>query len=286
MGERRPLLAVLVAVCLQAVCCGSVTTSLGPWPLRAQSSAASRWHARLALRGAGESGEQSGTQMQVDTAQPDDAHVSGAVDVTIKWKLATFPLRVDTGQSADVLKYQLYSMTQVPPEEQFLIGIYEPGQDADLKECDLKDEQTLILLGEPARVLPPPRVPTGEADAAAANAPSRHSRVVSDAEDCRMDIDDHVDHSAPPDAQVNDEGTSAHSAILPRASQSSEPMAKRGYFSFVSRLDHIKHLHELQDNTTGLDNPEEMARQLNATHLLSQNGIFIGSARLRAFFVW
>ena len=62
---------------------------------------------------------------------------------------------------------------QVPPDKQFLMGVYRPGQDADLPKKDLKDGQILLMLGDPkpiplsvgrapegARVRPPPLLPS------------------------------------------------------------------------------------------------------------------------------
>jgi hypothetical protein len=240
-----------------------------PWLLHQQAFPARKphgrepWSARLALRG----GAEAGVKMDVDTVpSPPEVGAScasangSAVSVMVKWKLSSFSLQVETGQSSDVLKHQLYSITQVPPEDQFLIGVYEPGQEADLGECDLKPGQTLILLGEPARA------PRPEVDAGHAGLYSRRKDEPAE-EDCGMDTDD------------ADAGRSPHSIAAapavraPYASRSSEPMAKRGAFSFVNRLTNVEYLHELQDNVTGLENPlAEVADRLKATGMTTMSG--------------
>lgn len=146
------------------------TQITGCWSLNAPHHLQGK-NAKLNLRGGGDADVQmevdsvpsasasceiknkSGTGEQVDH----DAPTNGLVNVTIKWKFKSFALEIDTWQSSDVLKSQLYSLTQVAPEDQFLIGIYQSGQDANLKELDLKSSQTLILLGEPTRLPPPPQ---------------------------------------------------------------------------------------------------------------------------------
>ena len=157
----RAVLGLLAVVCLK--------TAVGDYglPIRCH-----RWQPRdvtprLSLRG----GSNSDTQMDVDSvaavpkgdaaagaavADHYAAAASGLVNVTVKWKLKSFALEIDTCQPTEVLKYQLYSLTQVAPEDQFLIGIYQPGQDANLRELDFKNSQVLILLGDPARAPPPP----------------------------------------------------------------------------------------------------------------------------------
>ncbi len=122
-------------------------------------------NAKLNLRGGGD----ADVQMEVDSVPSSSEiknksgtgenvdHTNGLVNVTIKWKFKSFALEIDTWQSSDVLKSQLYSLTQVAPEDQFLIGIYQSGQDANLKQLDLKSSQTLILLGEPTRLPQPPQ---------------------------------------------------------------------------------------------------------------------------------
>ena len=173
-----------------------------------------------------------------------DAPASGAVNVTIRWKLLSFPLEIDTWQPADVLKHQLFSITQVLPEEQFLIGVYQPAKDANLRELDLKDSQTLILLGEPAR--PPPRGAQAkhEPDAGPAQA-AQGVPMEAGGVGCMMEMDD--------------DGASAasDSASSPTPAHYFERLPKRGFFSFTNRIadDNGQYLRQLQDNVTGLHNP-------------------------------
>jgi hypothetical protein len=173
-----------------------------------------------------------------------DAPASGAVNVTIRWKLLSFPLEIDTWQPADVLKHQLFSITQVLPEEQFLIGVYQPAKDANLRELDLKDSQTLILLGEPAR--PPPRGAQAkhEPDAGPAQA-AQGGPMEAGGGGCMMEMDD--------------DGASAasDSASSPTPAHYFERLPKRGFFSFTNRIadDNGQYLRQLQDNVTGLHNP-------------------------------
>jgi hypothetical protein len=85
---------------------------------------------------------------------------SDTVLVTVKWKLTTFELSIDLGQPIEILKLQLFSITNVLPLDQFLVGVYTPGQEnADLISLGIKNGQTLILLGEAA-----PQIPTEPAD--------------------------------------------------------------------------------------------------------------------------
>jgi len=201
-------------------------------------------------------------------AQAADAPASGAVNVTIRWKLSSFPLEIDTWQPADVLKHQLFSITQVLPEDQFLIGVYQPAQDANLRDLDLKDSQTLILLGEPVR--PPPRsAPAAgrEPDAGARKAAGGRAPEASapggagkGPEENRMETDDDG-ATAVPDGESS-----------PAPTHSFTPLPKRGFFSFVNRIadDDGQYLRELQDNVTGIENPlEEVVERLNKTNLFT-----------------
>jgi hypothetical protein len=197
-----------------------------------------------------------------------DAPASGAVNVTIRWKLLSFPLEIDTWQSADVLKHQLFSITQVLPEDQFLIGVYQPAKDANLRELDLKNSQTLILLGEPAR--PPPRgaQAKNEPDAGPAHAAERGPMEASAPEgggkgggECMMEMDDDGASVAP------------DSASSPTPAHYFERLPKRGFFSFTNRIadDNGQYLRQLQDNVTGLQNPlAEVTERLRNTNLFPE----------------
>ena len=82
--------------------------------------------------------------------------------------------------------------------------------------------------------------------------------AVGDEEECGMETDDQEDGAG---ASREPHGTDLFSGATgptaaPRASRSSEPLAKRGSFSFERKIGHIKDLNELLKKTTGLDDPE------------------------------
>ena len=54
------------------------------------------------------------------------------VAVTVKWKGKSFPMTLDTSESASTFKSQLFSLTGVPPEKQKIMvkgGMLKDDQD-------------------------------------------------------------------------------------------------------------------------------------------------------------
>jgi len=290
---------VLAAVCLQPGCDGSLHGSAALQRRAAWSACrASSWHIphigwqkgwslepqrwqptgmRLHLRGGGDEDVRMDVDSGPDAAAADAtqgesggaleadsgaAPASGAVNITVKWKLSSFALEIDTWQSAEVLKFQLYSITQVAPEEQFLIGVYQPGQDANLSGLDLKESQTLILLGDPSRA-PPPKDPApalGPTEGGAGVAVSSRGDTVGCESQMELDGGDVVATSAG--------GGDAADDIIAQPPHQYDDMPKRGSFSMTSRIanNELDYLHRLQDNVTGLEKLlPEVTELLNAT---------------------
>eukprot|EP00960_Hanusia_phi_P074218 768184-Hanusia_phi.AAC.2 len=94
-------------------------------------------------------------RMELDSFSANPSNVTNTTDVRkiakifVKWKLETLEVTVDPDFPAELLKLKLYSLTGVPPEAQHLLGVYAPGANADLRELDIKEGQTLIMYGEP-----------------------------------------------------------------------------------------------------------------------------------------
>lgn len=95
--------------------------------------------------------------MEVDTgnataeADDDDDDVDHSkISVKVKWKTKTMAVDIAVDEPVDLLKLQIFSLTRVSPESQFLLGVYKPGEDVELSTKGIKNGQTLMLLGEPA----------------------------------------------------------------------------------------------------------------------------------------
>jgi len=294
--SRTVVLAAFAAMCLQMACDGSqhvaeAQTGRNAWRPRPAGPHQAwrmepelRWQQkrlRLHLRGGGD----DDVRMEVDSA-PDAVAVDakqgeskglvdassgapgGAVNVTVKWKLSSFPLEIDTWQSADVLKSQLYSITQVVPDEQFLIGVYQPGQDTNLKGLDLKQSQTLIMLGEPSRVQKDHELAPSHAEVGGVGSGSGSPGGAE--EECRMDLDD-ADTVA---TTACDDTAAVDIDVAPPCIYKELP--KRGHFSLTNIIANNKldYLRSLRDNVTGLEKPlPEVSELLNATNLFSGSGV-------------
>ena len=195
----RACLGLLAIVCIQSQCDGGALhlySAAASARLPQRRVGGTRWRrsasagttVALHLRGGG--GGDGEAKMEVDTEQvgtnaaavSQNSDAQGPVTVTVKWKFTSFAVEIDPGQSCEVLKHQIFSLTQVPPDDQFLIGVYQPGEDAILQDLDLKTSQTLILLGEPARAPPAP------ASAGLADTRSLRTAAGSDADSSLHDI--------------------------------------------------------------------------------------------------
>lgn len=100
----------------------------------------------LALRG----GSSAGIDMEIDTMheRPESQQVD-LRNVSVRWKGRSFAVSFDVLRPAGELKERLWELTDVEPDRQFLLGVYKQGQDADLPSLGIRQEQTLVLLGEP-----------------------------------------------------------------------------------------------------------------------------------------
>ena len=132
-------------------CDGLCKRSFNVYPSMRLQSLASRRTSLLSLRGGDDCMELDSVSMTGPNATNASSPPT-VIDIFVKWKLETLELSVNLDYPVDVLKSQLYTMTNVKPDAQHLLGVYTPGAGADLKDLDLKPGQTLIMYGEPSRV--------------------------------------------------------------------------------------------------------------------------------------
>jgi hypothetical protein len=69
-------------------------------------------------------------------------------EVTIKWKTRSWYIQIDLGKPAQDIKMQIWQLTDVMPENQYLLGVYKRGQDVDLRTLGIQNDQSLVLIGE------------------------------------------------------------------------------------------------------------------------------------------
>lgn len=88
------------------------------------------------------------------------SHIAMSVKCTVTWGKQTFKdVEVDTTQTPETFKFQLYSLTGVPPERQKITGL-KGGllkDSADWKAVGLKPGQKLMLMGTADKVGCPAR---------------------------------------------------------------------------------------------------------------------------------
>ena len=85
------------------------------------------------------------------------------VKVNIKWGKQKFEdVEIDTAMPVELLKAQLFALTQVPPERQKIMGVKGGSlkDDADLSTLGLKAGQNIMLMGSADKVPEPPPVAT------------------------------------------------------------------------------------------------------------------------------
>jgi ubiquitin carboxyl-terminal hydrolase 14 len=84
------------------------------------------------------------------------------INVTVKWNGKKFEnLELDTDESAELFKTQIYSQTGVPPERQKIMvkgGILK--DDTDLNKLNLKNGHSFMMMGTAGELPKPPPKPT------------------------------------------------------------------------------------------------------------------------------
>ena len=76
-----------------------------------------------------------------------------AIPVTVKWNKETYDVEADTEQPPSTFKFQLYSLTGVPPDRQKIMikgGFLK--DDADWEKVALKPGQKLMMMGTADKV--------------------------------------------------------------------------------------------------------------------------------------
>ena len=76
-----------------------------------------------------------------------------SVPVSVKWGKSTYEVDADTTQPPSVFKFQLYSLTGVPPERQKIMikgGFLK--DDSDWAKVALKPNQKLMMMGTADKV--------------------------------------------------------------------------------------------------------------------------------------
>ena len=75
------------------------------------------------------------------------------VRVAVKWQKNSYDVDVDTTEPPAVFKFQLYSLTAVPPERQkIMIKGGTLKDDTDWAKVDLKEGQKLMMMGTADKV--------------------------------------------------------------------------------------------------------------------------------------
>ena len=75
------------------------------------------------------------------------------VRVTVKWQKNSYDVDVDTSEPPAMFKFQLYSLTAVPPERQkIMIKGGTLKDDTDWAKVDLKEGQKLMMMGTADKV--------------------------------------------------------------------------------------------------------------------------------------
>lgn len=77
-----------------------------------------------------------------------------AIPVTVKWNKETYDVEADTTQPPSVFKFQLYSLTGVPPDRQKIMikgGFLK--DDSEWSKVALKRGQKLMMMGTADKVL-------------------------------------------------------------------------------------------------------------------------------------
>ena len=77
-----------------------------------------------------------------------------AIPITVKWNKETYDVEADTSQPPSVFKFQLYSLTGVPPDRQKIMikgGFLK--DDSDWDKVALKPNQKLMMMGTADKVL-------------------------------------------------------------------------------------------------------------------------------------
>lgn len=80
-----------------------------------------------------------------------------SVPVTVKWNKQSFDIEADTTQPPSVFKFQMYSLTGVPPERQKIMikgGMLK--DDSEWEKVALKNGQKLMMMGTADKVALPP----------------------------------------------------------------------------------------------------------------------------------
>eukprot|EP00177_Eucheuma_denticulatum_P007061 GFKZ01012848.1.p1 GENE.GFKZ01012848.1~~GFKZ01012848.1.p1 ORF type:complete len:475 (-),score=79.72 GFKZ01012848.1:1170-2594(-) len=109
--------------------------------------------------------------------------ISDSVTVKIKWSKETFDaVTIDTTESPELFKTQLWTLTGVPPPRQTIMGLKggKLRDDSDWSKTGLKNGMTLYLMGTPDTALPPPP-PTGDDVPAVRDDLDPDAEVVEDA---------------------------------------------------------------------------------------------------------
>lgn len=68
--------------------------------------------------------------------------------MSVKWNKNAYDVEVDTTQPASVFKFQMFSLTGVPPERQKIMvkgGLLK--DDSDWGKVNLKPKQKLMMMG-------------------------------------------------------------------------------------------------------------------------------------------
>lgn len=84
---------------------------------------------------------------------------NGLYTVKVKWTKQVFEsITIDTTESPELFKSQLWTLTGVPPARQTILGLKggKLRDDSDWSTTGLRDNMTLMLMGTPDGSLPPP----------------------------------------------------------------------------------------------------------------------------------
>ena len=76
-----------------------------------------------------------------------------AIPITVKWNKETHDVEADTSQPPTVFKFQMYSLTGVPPDRQKIMikgGFLK--DDSDWNKVALKPNQKLMMMGTADKV--------------------------------------------------------------------------------------------------------------------------------------
>ena len=76
------------------------------------------------------------------------------VKIAVKWQKESFDVDVDTSQPPAIFKFQIYSLTGVPPERQkIMVKGGTLKDDSDWGKVALKEGQRLMMMGTADKVL-------------------------------------------------------------------------------------------------------------------------------------